>query len=128
MKRPKADESNLATWLKFLNANSEEELEMVAKIGTAFNEAVCKYKELTNDEVNRMILEEREKAWKDERARLKFATQKSRNEQKIEIAKNLLNFGMDVGFVSRNKGLSEKEIEKLKLNGFSDSNFKNESF
>lgn len=114
LKLPKADNSDLATWLKFLNANSEEELEMVAKSGTAFSEAVCRYKELTNDEATRMILEEREKAWKDERARLKFATQKGRNEREIEIAKSLLSSGMDIDFVSKHTGLTEDEIQNLR--------------
>ncbi len=124
LKLPKADNSDLATWLKFLNANSEEELEMVAKSGTAFSEAVCRYKELTNDEATRMILEEREKAWKDERARLKFATQKGRaegkvegrNEREIEIARNLLNMCISVEQIEKATGLSREEIEKLKLN------------
>ena len=123
-KVPDKDESNLATWLRFMNTDDKEELDKMAVRNAALESAVCKYKKLTADERIRMIAEEKEKAWKDRQAEIKAAKEEGleqgeemgRNEREIEIARNLLNSGMDVEFVSRNTGLSEKEIEKLKLN------------
>ena len=121
-KVPKNDKSDLATWLRFLNTDDKEELDKMALRNEAFKSAVCKYMELTYDEAIRMIAEENEKAWKDEQARRKYAIQEARAEgraegeynQKIQIAKNLLNSGLNSQFVSLHTGLSKEEIEKLR--------------
>ena len=127
-KVPDKDDSNLATWLRFMNTDDKEELDKIAVRNAALESAVCKYKKLTADERIRMIAEEREKAWKDRQAEIKAAKEegleqgleqgeeKGRNEQKIEIARNLLNMCISVEQIEKATGLSRKEIEKLKLN------------
>ena len=123
-KVPDKDDSNLATWLRFMNTDDKEELDKMAVRNAALESAVCKYKKLTADERIRMIAEEREKAWKDRQAEIKAAKEegleqgeeKGRNEQKIEIARNALSMGLEIGNIAKLTGLSEKEIEKLKLN------------
>ena len=96
----------------------------------AFESAVCKYKQLTSDERIRMIAENEEKAWKDRQAELDYAMdegiqkgiQKGRIEgraegkhnREIEIAKSLLNSGLDYKFIALHTGLSKEEIEKLR--------------
>ena len=125
-KVPKNDKSNLATWLRFLNTDDREELDKMAVRNEAFKSAVCKYMELTYDEAIRMLAEENEKAWKDRQAELDYAMdegmqkgiQKGRVEGKhnreIEIAKSLLNSGLDYKFITLHTGLSKEEIEKLR--------------
>ena len=50
-KVPEKDKSNLATWLRFLNTDDREELDKMAVRNEAFKSAVCKYMELTYDEL-----------------------------------------------------------------------------
>lgn len=113
-KVPDRDESNLATWLRFMNTDDKEELDKMAVRNAALESAVCKYKKLTADERIRMIAEEREKAWKDRQAEIKAAKEEGRDEQKIEIARNLLNMCISVEQIEKATGLSRKEIEDLK--------------
>ena len=100
----------------------------------AFESAVCKYMELTEDEAIRMLAEENEKAWKDRQAEIKYAMeegiQKGRTEgrtegraegraegkhnREIEIAKNLLNMLIPFDQIKKATGLSEEEIESLR--------------
>lgn len=129
-KVPKNDRSDLATWLRFLNTDDKEELDKMAVRNAAFESAVCKYMELTEDEAIRMLAEENEKAWKDRQAEIKYAMeegiqkgiQKGRVEgraegrynQKIEIARNAINMGLDIKNIITLTDLSKEEIEKLR--------------
>ena len=121
-KVPEKDKSNLATWLRFLNTDDREELDKMAVRNVAFESAVCKYKQLTADERVRMIVEDKEKAWKDRQAEIKYAKEEGKAEgraegkhnREIEIAKSLLNSGLDYKFITLHTGLSKEEIEKLR--------------
>ena len=121
-KVPEKDKSNLATWLRFLNTDDKEELDKMAVRNVAFESAVCKYKQLTADERVRMIVEDKEKAWKDRQAEIKYAKEEGKAEgraegkhnREIEIAKSLLNSGLDYKFITLHTGLSKEEIEKLR--------------
>ena len=113
-KVPKNDKSDLATWLRFLNTDDKEELDKMAVRNVAFESAVCKYKQLTTDERIRMIAENEEKAWKDRQAELDYAMNEGRYNQKIEIAKNLLDMFIPVYQIKKATGLSKEEIEKLR--------------
>ena len=89
---------------------------MVAESGTVFKEAVCRYKELINNETTRTILEAQEKVLRDEalsaeeKERLEWAIE----DYNIEITKSLLSSGMDIDSVSKNTGLTEEEIQNLR--------------
>ena len=113
-KVPDKDKSNLATWLRFLSTDDNEELDKMAVRNVAFKSAVCKYKKLKADERIRMIAENEEKAWKDRQAELDYAMNEGRYNQKIEIAKNLLDMFIPVDQIKKATGLSKEEIEKLR--------------
>ena len=137
-KVPKNDKSNLATWLRFLNTDDREELDKMAVRNAAFESAVCKYMELTEDEAIRMLAEENEKAWKDRQAELDYAMdegmqkgmqkgiqegiqegiQKGRAEGKhnreIEIAKKMLLKNKNIEEIIDFTDLTKEEIEKLR--------------
>ena len=121
-KVPKNDKSNLATWLRFLNTDDKEELDKMAVRNAAFESAVCKYMELTEDEAIRMLAEENEKVWKDRQAEIKYAKEEGKAEgraegkhnREIEIARNAINMGLDIKNIITLTGLSKEEIEKLR--------------
>ena len=125
-KVPDKDESNLATWLRFMNTDDKEELNKMAVRNAALESAVCKYKKLTADERIRMIAEESEKAWKDRQAEIKAAKEegleqgleqgeeKGRNEREIEIARKMLMKNKDISEIMEFTDLSEEEIQKLR--------------
>ena len=125
-KVPEKDKSDLATWLRFLNTDDKEELDKMAVRNAAFESAVCKYMELTEDEAIRMLAEENEKAWKDRQAELDYAMdegiqkgiQKGRAEGKhnreIEIAKKMLLKNKNIEEIIDFTDLTKEEIEKLR--------------
>ena len=121
-KVPEKDKSNLATWLRFLNTDDKEELDKMAVRNAAFESAVCKYMELTEDEAIRMLAEENEKAWKDRQAEIKYAKEEGKAEgraegkhnREIEIARNAINMGLDIKNIITLTGLSKEEIESLR--------------
>ena len=124
------DKSDLATWLRFLNTDDKEELDKMAVRNAAFESAVCKYMELTEDEAIRMLAEENEKAWKDRQAELDYAMdegmqkgiQKGRAEgrvegkhnREIEIAKKMLLKNKNIEEIIDFTDLTKEEIEKLR--------------
>ena len=133
-KVPEKDKSDLATWLRFLNTDDREELDKMAVRNAAFESAVCKYMELTEDEAIRMLAEENEKAWKDRQAELDYAMdegmqkgiQKGRAEgrvegrvegkhnREIEIAKKMLLKNKNIEEIIDFTDLTKEEIEKLR--------------
>ena len=62
---PNADGTALYDWAKFIDAETEEELNMVAQRNPEVKKAVVKLRELSADERARDMLERREKGWRD---------------------------------------------------------------
>ncbi len=77
---------------------------------------------LSQDREARRLYEERQKYLHDEASMIEWATEKGMSEglvkgerkKAIEIAKNMLSLGLDVGIVAKASGLSEAEIESLR--------------
>lgn len=55
------------------------------------------------------------KAQRDDRARMRGAYDKGKNEKALEIAHNLLDLGMPVEKIAQSTGLPPEEIEKLRV-------------
>jgi hypothetical protein len=68
---PADGEGKLLDWLRFLNAETEEEFKMIAAKNPMIEEAYCKLQVMSEDEANRMIYEARLKAQRDEYSRRK---------------------------------------------------------
>ena len=121
-KVPGVDDSKLAHWLRFLDMNDEEELDKMQIHGNVFKLAADELRRLSADKQTRIIIEAREKALKDEatlisenrQEAMKEGEEKGRTEQKIEIARNLLNMCISVEQIEKATGLSRKEIEDLR--------------
>jgi predicted transposase/invertase (TIGR01784 family) len=72
-KLPVEGEGRLWEWLRFLKAEGEEELKMVAERNEVIREAYCKLQEMSEDEAARMVYEGRLKAQRDEYSRIEGA-------------------------------------------------------
>ena len=79
------------------------------------------YEYLTGDEAERRLALLREEAIRDEKTMLRGSREEGKKEgeklKQIEIAKNMLNEGMEIKTISRLTKLTIEEIEKIKENG-----------
>ena len=115
-KLPETADNYLWHWLRFLRAESREDLDMVAQASPKLKKTVVKLLELSEDEEARMIYEAEVKALRDDRARMRGAFEngvfqgkaegkaegriegknEGKNEKALEIARNLIDIGLPV--------------------------------
>lgn len=81
---------------------------------------------LSQDREARRLLEERQKYLHDEASMIEWATEKGiakgiekglvegEKRKAIEIAKNMLSFGIEVSVIAKTSGLTVSEVEALK--------------
>ena len=110
----------------FLLALEEVKDEEPMDILIYYGEIYLKYIELTNNDIEEEYIEEQIKKLngkgavtmsilqKRERLGIEKGIEKGRQEEKIKIAKNLLNEGVEIALVAKSTGLSKTEVEKLK--------------
>jgi len=108
------DGTELYDWAKFIAAESDEDLDVVAQRNQEVKKAVIKYRELTADERTRDLYERSEKARRDQISREKWARQQGIAERSIEIARNLLKMNLSPNQIVAATGLTFEEIENLK--------------
>jgi predicted transposase/invertase (TIGR01784 family) len=125
-KLPETADNYLWHWLRFLRAQSKEDLDMGAPAGPKLQKTVVKLLELSEDEEARMIYEAEVKALRDDRACMRGAFEKGvvqgnregkvegKNEKALEIARNLIDIGMPIEKIADATALSYEEIEKLR--------------
>jgi predicted transposase/invertase (TIGR01784 family) len=133
----RSDKTALFDWLAFLKSTEEEEFRMLAKKSPELNKAVGILVELSRNERARMLYEEREKARRDQAARMKGAWEDGLQEGerigkiegerigkiegerigeikgKLSVAQNLLEEGMSMEQAAKITGLSVEEINDL---------------
>ncbi len=100
------DNSSLWNWLRFLKADKEEELAMLAQKSPEIYKAVGVLKELSQDERTKLLYEAREKAMRDEQARLQGAIEKT----KVEFVKSLLKDNVPLDKIAQYTNLSIEDI------------------
>jgi predicted transposase/invertase (TIGR01784 family) len=84
-KLPDADDgTSLWEWMKFLDAESKEDLEMVAERNETIKKAVATLAKLSEDEKTRMAYDNRQKFIWDQTAREREAREKGREEGREE--------------------------------------------
>jgi predicted transposase/invertase (TIGR01784 family) len=122
------DGTALGDWLAFLKVKSREELEMVEEkaIVPEVKQAGVILVRLSADEQVRMEEEYREKARRDDYARMQFAKMEGKMEGKVEgkaegvqqnkedTATNMLNEGLAESLIAKVTGLSLEKIAELK--------------
>jgi predicted transposase/invertase (TIGR01784 family) len=111
-----ADDSPLANWLRFFAAETAEEYEMSAQTRPAIAEAWGVIQYLSADEESRLLAEYEEMARRDEADRQKGAYSKGRQEEKLEVARNLLQEKTPMNTISKVTGLSLDEVKRLAAN------------
>jgi predicted transposase/invertase (TIGR01784 family) len=109
-----ADGTELWDWLKFIDAETEEEWTMVAERSPQMKKAVARLMELSANERNRLLYEAREKEQRDNRARERGA----RQDERVAIAKNALQMKMSVEDIIKLTGLTYDEVEGLQASFF----------
>ena len=116
-----AENPRLLNWMKFFDAKTKEDLEMVAQTSPAIKKATVRLMELSADEKARQLYEARLKEWRDMRAREESALQRGHQQglqQGVEktlltTAKNALQMQMPIEDIVKLTGLTHKEIESL---------------
>ena len=105
-KIPQAEDgTELWRWLKFLSAEREEDLDMIAEKSPEVKKAVVRLMELSKDEKTRMLYESRQKLEWDFQARERATV--------AVIVKNLLEMNMPIDSIIVATGLTYQEIEDL---------------
>jgi predicted transposase/invertase (TIGR01784 family) len=111
-----ADRSDdkLWQWTKFLAGKKTEDFTMLTQQNPAINKAVGVLMELNASQRRRMLAESREKARRDERARLKGAYTSGKEEGRLEgAARAYKEMGIRIADIATKTGLSVEEIERL---------------
>jgi predicted transposase/invertase (TIGR01784 family) len=104
------DGTKLYDWAKFIDAETEEELDMLATRNPEFRQPVVKLRALSADEKTRDLYERRKKAELD-RDMLESSAE---NRKSAEIARNLRSMGMPTEQIVTATGLTQKQVESLK--------------
>jgi predicted transposase/invertase (TIGR01784 family) len=99
--------------MRFFRATTEEDFMTVAQTNSAIKEAWGVIKFLSGDERNRALAEAREKARMDLDSWLGDARHEGRQEEKFEIARNLLQEKVPLGTVSKATGLTLEDVKRL---------------
>ncbi len=108
-----ADEvkSKLEAWLHFINQPDSEVVRELEAVESEIKSAKAELIRLSGNKVERELFETRRQAMLDEASALAFAEEKGAKKEKLEIAKNLIQKGLDNGFIVETTGLSLEEVE-----------------
>ena len=116
-KLPAEGEGKLWEWLRFLKADGEEELKMVAEKNAVIKEAYCKLQEMSEDEAARMVYEARLKAQRDEYSRIHGAREEGLREGEARATRNIIREmgrnGMDLKAIAAITHKSEGEVNSI---------------
>lgn len=107
------NENELMKWLRFIAARSYEERVAIAEgdeMFMEFNEWIDKY---VNDDVTKETLDKWNKEI-EENKNVKIAREQGIEQNKKEIAKNMLLDGLDINTIMKYTHLTKQEIEALK--------------
>ena len=99
------EDTKLLNWMKFLDAKTEEELNVLAQKSPIMQKATLRLLELSADEKARQLYEARMKEQSDYNTRERSTI--------LKIAKNLLGMGMSIDDVTIGTGLSYEDVERL---------------
>ena len=106
--------TKLEAWLYFINQPDSELVQELEKIEIDIKEAKAELIRLSGDRKERERYEKRRKSRLNEISALSYAEEKGVKRRNIEIAKNLIQNGLDNELISKSTGLSIEEVEKLR--------------
>ena len=112
------EKDQLLDWLVFLENPESERVARRMEENENLKEAVEKLDKISEDEKMQRIIELREKAIRDEHAiyakGVDDGTEKGKRDEKLQIAKNMLEEGASIEFIKKVTELTKEEIEKIK--------------
>ena len=114
--------TKLEAWLYFINQPDSELVQELEKVEIEIKEAKAELVRLSGDRKERERYEKRRESRLNEISALAYAEEKGMVKgieqgaklEKIEIAKNLIQNGLDNKLISKSTGLSLEEVEKLR--------------
>jgi len=116
---PRSDGTILYDWVKFIAADTEEELDMVAESNPQIAKAAVVLRQLSGDELARELYNRRERELRDERSRINGAHREGRVEGGIErareIAFNAIGMNMCTEDIVTLTGLTHDDIENMRM-------------
>jgi predicted transposase/invertase (TIGR01784 family) len=110
---PSADGTALYDWAKFIDAETQEELDMLAERNPQVGRAVVKLRELSADERARDMFERREKGRRDVAAFADKARQEGVAEGRADVARNLIKMKMPAKQIMAVTGIPIEGLEEL---------------
>jgi predicted transposase/invertase (TIGR01784 family) len=117
-KKIKKADDNIIDWMEFLNADTKEAMDVLAKKNEHISKAYKILKKASLDEKTRLAYESREAALLDERSKIFDAKEDGRkygrNEMALTIATNLLDI-LDDETIASKTGIKIDEVRKLRL-------------
>jgi len=108
-----AENAHLFNWMKFFDAKTEEELDVLAQKSPAMKKATLRLLELSADEKARQLYEARLKEQRDIYAREHGAALQARKQAQLEFAQRLLSRNRPIDEIIEDTGLTFTEIETL---------------
>lgn len=106
--------NQLAQWVMFLNDPNESEVSKIMEYNKDIKEAMDELEKISKDEELRIVAELREKAIRDEKNGLRHAREEGKLEAKKDVAKKMIEKGIEIDTISELTGLEKEEILKLK--------------
>ena len=111
----------LVAWIEFLKNPESEKVRSLEMSVDEIREAKDELIKMSNDDTQRELYEMRAKTLRDkisalneaERKGIKKGREEGEKNKAIEIAKSLINIGLDKETISKSTGLTLSEIEKL---------------
>ena len=114
----KSPDDKACQWMMFLNNPDSEEVKHIMSINENIKRAYEKLKCISNDEKTIRMAELRERAIKDEKTAIAYATKKGVEQGKeqatINTAKKMLKEKIDIDTISKITELTKNEILKMK--------------
>lgn len=114
VKRVEEVKSKLEAWLYFINQPDSELVQELEKVEVEIKEAKAELIRLSGDRKERERYEKRRESRLNEISALSYAEEKGVKRRNIEIAKNLIQKGLDDNFIIETTGLSVEEVREIR--------------
>ena len=114
VKRVEEVKTKLEAWLYFINQPDSELVQELEKVEVEIKEAKAELIRLSGDRKERERYEKRRESRLNEMSALSYAEEKGVKRRNIEIAKNLIQKGLDDNFIIETTGLSVEEVREIR--------------
>ena len=114
VKRVEEVKTKLEAWLYFINQPDSELVQELEKVEVEIKEAKAELIRLSGDRKERERYEKRRESRLNEISALSYAEEKGAKKEKIEIAKNLIQKGLDDDFIAETTGVSVEKVREIR--------------